>query len=178
MKKLNLGCGNDIRRGWINLDINKHPDVDVIHDLNQIPLPLNDDQFDIVFCMNILEHVNYISLINDIHRILKKEGILAIRIPHFTSKSNYYDPTHINFFSSRTFKYFIKDSSIDYDRELNLFSIIDVKIRFEEFNIMPLRILNKFIERWVNKSSRRMNFYERSFLRLFPAISIEVILRK
>lgn len=37
--KLNLGCGNDIREGWVNLDINKKEGVNVVHDLNEVPLP-------------------------------------------------------------------------------------------------------------------------------------------
>lgn len=33
MKRLNLGCGRDIKKGWINLDILKLPGVDVVYDL-------------------------------------------------------------------------------------------------------------------------------------------------
>jgi len=29
MKKLNLGCGNDYRKGWINVDFNKKVKADV-----------------------------------------------------------------------------------------------------------------------------------------------------
>jgi len=32
MKKLNLGCGNDIRQGYINLDVAKLDGVDVVWD--------------------------------------------------------------------------------------------------------------------------------------------------
>ncbi len=36
MKKLNLGCGKDIRKGYINLDLKKLPGVDIVHNNHQI----------------------------------------------------------------------------------------------------------------------------------------------
>lgn len=176
--KLNLGCGTDIRKGWINLDISETQGVDVVHDLNKLPLPFEIGKFDIVLCKDVLEHINYILLMNEIHRILKKGGILAIRVPHFTSKSNYADPTHINQFSTSTFYYFTEEKKFGYNRSVKLFSKIKIKIVFEQFDIIFLRILNKVLEKWVNKSQRRQNFYERSFLRIFPALSIEILLKK
>ena len=105
--KLNVGCGNDIREGWINLDIIKKEGIDIVHDLNKVPLPFEDDTFNYILCRNVLEHVNYVALMNDLHRILKQGGLLRIRVPHFTSKSNYADPTHINLFSSNQKSSFI-----------------------------------------------------------------------
>lgn len=37
IKKINLGCGPDIRNGWINTDQFKHKGVDAIFDLNKTP---------------------------------------------------------------------------------------------------------------------------------------------
>jgi hypothetical protein len=37
MKKLNLGCGDDYKEGFINVDIENDPDVK--HDLNSYPWP-------------------------------------------------------------------------------------------------------------------------------------------
>jgi len=176
--KLNLGCGNDIRKGWINLDIQEREGVDIIHDLNKLPLHFEDEIFDVVLCKDIFEHVKYFALISEIYRILKKGGILIIKVPHFTSKSNYLDPTHINTFSSRTFYYFVDDDEFAYNRDAKQFSKIKTRIRFEGFDILIFRIINKFLENWVNKSVRRQRFYERSFLRIFPAFSLEVILKK
>ena len=57
-QKLNLGCGNDIRDGWINLDSAKLPGVNIVHDLEDLPLPFGDENFDYVLCQDVLEHVN------------------------------------------------------------------------------------------------------------------------
>lgn len=72
--KLNLGCGNDIRKGWINLDLYMHDGVDVSHDLNELPLPFDDNSFNVILCKNILEHIIYFPLMSELHRILKKGG--------------------------------------------------------------------------------------------------------
>jgi len=176
--KLNLGCGNDIKEEWVNLDISERKGVDVVHDLNKLPLPFENEKFDIVLCKDVLEHVNYPPLINDIHRILKLGGFLIIRVPHFTSKSNYGDPTHINQFSAKTFYYFTEKRKYGYKRDVKLFSQIKIKILFEQFEILLFRVINRILEKWVNKSPRYQNFYERSFLRIFPALAIEIELQK
>ena len=43
MKKLNLGCGTDIKKGYINLDVAKLDGVDVVHDINRLPLPFKEN---------------------------------------------------------------------------------------------------------------------------------------
>ena len=175
--KLNLGCGKDIRKGWVNLDLAKGEGIDVCHDLNEIHLPIYDDKFDLVLCQDVLEHVNYVPLVNDVYRILKKNGIFKIRVPHFTSKLTYEDPTHKNQFSLRTFEFFIKNEIFKYERNINFYSKIKKKLIFDKSNLF-LRIFNTPIQNWVNKSERRQNLYENSFLRTFPAQNIEVELIK
>ena len=175
--KLNLGCGRDIRKGWINLDFIKGDGVDIVHNLNSLPLPFEDQRFDFVLCQDILEHVDFVLLINDLYRILKKEGILKIRVPHFTSKINFEDPTHINRFSIRTFDYFIPNTYFSYERQINYFSYIKKRIIFDKESKF-IKIINIFLEKWINKSEKHQNFYEGSFLRLFPALNIEITLIK
>lgn len=58
MKKLHLGCGEDIKEGYINLDFLKMDGVDVVHNLNKFPYPFEDNQFDEVYASHILEHLD------------------------------------------------------------------------------------------------------------------------
>ncbi len=136
-----------------------------------------DEKFDYVLCKDILEHVNYIPLINEIYRILKKKGILSIRTPHFTSKLNYEDPTHKHQFSINTFNFFLKNSNYAYTRNVNFFSDIKKMIIFEKGSRF-LKIFNSFFEKWINSSYLHQNLYESSFLRMFPAMNIHIILIK
>lgn len=45
MKKLNLGCGKDIKAGYVNLDIVKLDGVYVVWDVNKLPLPFKKEEF-------------------------------------------------------------------------------------------------------------------------------------
>ena len=80
--KLNLGCGREAREGYINVDKFKHDGVDVVWDLNVLPLPFKDNSVDEVICSHILEHlINPYPLVLDIHRILKPDGLFHCKLP-------------------------------------------------------------------------------------------------
>lgn len=177
-RKLNLGCGNDIRKGWVNLDILNNKGVDVIHDLNKLPLPFNDNYFDYILCVDVLEHINYFPLMNELYRILKRKGILRIKVPHFTSRSNYTDPTHIRMFSSKTFRYFVNEGKFAYERKVSFFSRIHVRLELEQSKIPLLRTFLRLLYNKINKCNRQQYNYERTFLRTFPSESIKIILVK
>ena len=44
-KKLNLGSGNDIKNGYVNIDFKQSQGVDVVHNLNKFPWPFVDKTF-------------------------------------------------------------------------------------------------------------------------------------
>jgi len=55
-------------------------------DLHQIPFENND--FDVVFCNHVMEHVNNdLQAMTEIHRILKPAGWAIIQVPFFLSHS-------------------------------------------------------------------------------------------
>ena len=69
---------------YVAMDIEKNKesqrDLDVIGSIEKIPFP--DKKFDVVLCLEVLEHVeNYQSALNEIFRVLKKEGILLLTVP-------------------------------------------------------------------------------------------------
>lgn len=178
LKKLNIGCGHDIRSGWINLDSSPLAGVDVVYDIESGLFPFDDEQFDEILCQDVLEHVEYIPVLKEIHRILKKGGKLTIRVPHFTSPNNYIDPTHKKMFSFRTFGFFVLDKSIgerNYYFDFHFSSINPVKIIF----IKGLLFYNFIVEPIVNSSLVVRKLYEETmFSRLFPAQNILVELIK
>ena len=85
MKKLNLGCGEFKKNGYINLDMNKKVKPDVVHNLNKFPYPFKDNYFDLVEASHVLEHVeDPFKVMKELHRIMKHNGTLIIRVPHFS----------------------------------------------------------------------------------------------
>ncbi|MBS3091157.1 methyltransferase domain-containing protein [Candidatus Pacearchaeota archaeon] len=71
--KLNIGCENEYKKGWVNLDVNKEVKADVYFDLSKLPdkkLPFKDSQFDEILCSHVLEHVDDVEgVMNEIYRI-------------------------------------------------------------------------------------------------------------
>jgi len=178
LKKLNLGCGRNIKNGWVNLDSVDIPGVDVIHDIEKLPLPFDDEHFDEIRCDNILEHVEYIPVLKDLYRILKPGGCLKIRVPHFSSRNNYVDPTHKKRFSVSTFEFFVADSDYgkDYYFDFHFSKIASRKIKFYKKGIFwP----NRIVEPLINLGPRIQWWYESTYMcRLIPANDIVVELIK
>ena len=59
--KLNLGCGQDIcptDQGWINVDHLTGEGILKL-DIFSLPLPFEDNTFDLVYVSHILEHVPF-----------------------------------------------------------------------------------------------------------------------
>lgn len=84
--KLNVGCYDDIRVGYINLDIEKYFDgIDVIHDLEKFPYPFKDNFFDEIVLRNVLEHIDLNKtelVLNELHRICKNKAVIKITVPY------------------------------------------------------------------------------------------------
>jgi SAM-dependent methyltransferase len=176
-RRLNLGCGHDVRPGWVNLDRAALPGVDLVHDLDSLPLPFADGAFDHICAQDVLEHVDYIPLLRELHRILTPAGTLEIQVPHFTSADNYIDPTHIRRFSIRTFEFFVSAGATARDYYFD-FAFASIASRTITFLHGPF-FWNYLVEPLVNLSDGTRKIYELTFAsRLFPAQNIRVVLVK
>ena len=83
--KLNLGCGEFKKEGYLNLDISSAVRPDLIHDLNVFPYPFHDSQFDVVEADHVLEHLeNPFLVMKELHRISKNKASVTLRVPHFS----------------------------------------------------------------------------------------------
>jgi len=106
-KKLHLGCGNLIKKGWINHDLVNLPGVDVVHDLNEYPWPWENESFDEVHMANVLEHLpNTIKVMEELYRITKLGAKIYIEVPYWNSWEAITDPTHVTAFNEFTFDFF------------------------------------------------------------------------
>ena len=113
MKKLNLGCGPDIREGWDNVDIQKGKGILKSFNLNKFPYPFEDNSYEIIYLNNVLEHLSEPDkVIDELWRISKKEGIIEIIVPHYTNKGAYSDMQHKHFFNEVCFTELINQVAI------------------------------------------------------------------
>jgi SAM-dependent methyltransferase len=174
--KLNIGCGNDIKEGFINLDITQLPGVDVVCDIENSLLPFENNTFEYIMCIDVLEHVDYPKVLKEIHRILKPDGIVEIRVPHFTSSNNYIDPTHKRMFSFRTFDFFVNNAK--YNRNY-YFDFQFSELVYSKITFMSKNPLNWPFLIWVNANKTTQKIYEETFFRnIAPAYNVEVKLKK
>jgi len=84
MKKINLGCGKDIRLGYVNVDIRAAAGVDLVWDITK-KLPFKAGSFDEALANDILEHLIFRDqekFLSEVNRILKQEGKLTVRTPN------------------------------------------------------------------------------------------------
>ena len=127
-KLLDLGCGQEITK--IKRKVDEYYGVDIIEsdnpnikkcDLFVEKIPFDDNTFDYVTAFDFLEHVPrvvyykdklhhpFIHVMNEVYRILKKDGILIIHSPVLNENFYFYmDPTHVNPISDFLFRtYFV-----------------------------------------------------------------------
>lgn len=162
--KINIGCGKNIRKGYLNLDSVKLPNVDVVHDLNKYPWPLKDNTFDEVLCDNVLEHLDsIIEPMEEIWRISRNKNKIIIKVPIYPSIWAMADPTHKQFFTYMTFNYFRPEDSLNYYSKAR-FNIIKRKIVFHKL-LSPLT--------WFfNLSEQMQKFYYIFLSSILPANSL------
>ena len=102
MKKLNLGSGEDYRKGYINVDLYCKSDLKL--DLNILPYPFENNSFEEVLAYNIIEHLkDPYEVLMEIHRICKNKAGIYIQVPHFTSGNAWADIQHKRPFSLKSF---------------------------------------------------------------------------
>jgi len=78
---LNIGSGSsNISNEISNIDIFLYKSVDLACDIENIPI--KDNVVDYIFNIAVLEHVpNPEKVVNEMHRILKKEGVIYVFFP-------------------------------------------------------------------------------------------------
>ena len=120
-KILDLGCGRgEFLRGFIRCGLNGYgvdqsaiaksicPEAEILQsDLENEPLPYNDNSFDTVFSKSVLEHFYYPEkLVMEIYRIVKPGGLVITIVPDWESvyKTFYEDYTHRTPFTTNSLK--------------------------------------------------------------------------
>ena len=144
MAKLNLGCGTDVRKGYVNVDIIKRDGVDVVHDLNKFPYPFPKNHFEEIHASHLLEHVDdVLKVMEELYRILKPNGILTAIVPYFSSSGAFQDPTHKHFFADDTTKYYFVNNG--YNRKFK-FELVRQQLKYTTpFRYVPFRNFLRYV---------------------------------
>lgn len=123
MAELLIGCGNKREKTihkpgcaeWVDLvtlDIDPNAKPDVVHDLDVLPYPFEDDQFDEIHAYEVLEHCGrqgdwrfFFGQFSEFWRILKPGGVMCGTCPSLASRWAWGDPGHTRVIQPESFAF-------------------------------------------------------------------------
>jgi predicted O-methyltransferase YrrM len=112
---LDVGCRDRKQANFIGIDSRNHPGVDIVHDLEKFPYPIESDSCHTIKCAHVIEHIkpwNVIPFMDEMWRMLMVGGQMAISAPYARSQGYMADPTHCTMITEKTWMYFDQDSPI------------------------------------------------------------------
>jgi len=161
VKVLDVGCGQRKKAGALGIDSSPRSSADIIHDLDHFPWPLPDDEFDVIYCYHVLEHLDdIVRVMEELHRVGKKGAMVEIRTPHFSSLYSWQDPTHQHHFALDSFDYFTEGT-----RHTNFYT--DKRFRVLQKQVEFGRSWISIVPRLLSMISPRL--WEKHFAFMFPA---------
>ena len=147
-KKLNFGCGTDLRDGWDNVDMQNGPNI-ITFDFDNFPYPLKKNHYDYVLMKSIIEHLIYPDrTLLEIYKCCKNGAIIDIITDHYTNKGAYNSLQHKGFFNENVFTDFVEANTLINKKEF--FKIISIEV--------TPTIVGKLLPKWFrNKLSLFIN---------------------
>ncbi len=116
--RLDIGCGAHKQPSFVGMDIRPLPGVDIVHDINVHPWPIDDETVLVAMASHLVEHIPpmaiidgrthmmFIEFMDEVWRVLKVGGEFAMALPHGNSQGYLQDPTHCNACNEHTWMYF------------------------------------------------------------------------
>jgi predicted SAM-dependent methyltransferase len=107
--KINLGCGHDIKKGWLNIDL-RVPSIGsdlcretglISYDL-RLGLPLENHSCSFIYSSHFFEHLEFrhgLKLMTDCHRVLKTGGTFRLALPDYRRIFRAYIQGNCEYFS-------------------------------------------------------------------------------
>lgn len=147
MKQLLIGCGNkrdrlirptNTQNSWdelITLDIDPACKPDVLHDLEMLPLPFEDNAFEEIHAYEVLEHLGrqgdwrgFFAEFTEYHRIIAPGGYLVGSCPAQRDEWVWGDPGHTRELSINTFTFL---DQYEYKKQVGKTSMTDYRFVYK-----------------------------------------------
>jgi len=173
-KIMDIGCGRKKFPGSIGVDLHNDTSVDIVHDLDKFPWPVEDESFDLLIASHIMEHVrDFGGVLLECYRILRTEGTIIVRCPHFSCRDSYINPTHVRHLSYESMKEMLTDGLTDERHDLSCgrvpFILIHTLLTFRGGKRAKIGCF---------LAARKSRIWEQNWSRVFPAREVCWVLRK
>lgn len=160
--KVNIGCGNDIREGFINIDIDKSVNADKHCNIEE-GLPFKDNSVDYIYTRHCLEHIHqekFNFVLEEIRRVCRDKAIVEIHVPYFTNVLTFRTLTH---YTPMTYNSF---NNLGFNILKRKFSFFRTSFPYRQNKILNiLKFVNPILSFFPNILP---NVYERLFCWVFP----------
>ncbi len=146
--KLNLGCGKNYLKTWINTDISDKIKKDIYLDVTK-KFPFRDSCIDFVFSEHMFEHLKLneqINMLKECFRVMKKSTVIRIAQPSLS---------------------FIMDLYANPEKEIHkkymswavgeIPALKEVKNKFKDSTSLQTFVINNFFYNWEHKMIHDFN---------------------
>ena len=144
--RLNLGCGQDKREGWTNVDKMAAAAPDEVVDLEVLPWPWAESSIEEVAMKDVLEHLGadtdiYLGIIKELYRVCQHDASIQIIVPHPRHDTFLGDPTHVRPITPQGLELFSKRRNREWAEKGNantpLGLYLDVDFELDNVNMVP-----------------------------------------
>jgi SAM-dependent methyltransferase len=118
--RMNIGSGKDYRPGYLNVDINRSTNPDLVFDLTSVSefpvtvsshvygeVVFSEASLDEIVAIDVLEHVPDLErFMTHCLALLKEGGRFEILVPYDLSHGAWQDPTHVRAFNEHSWLYY------------------------------------------------------------------------
>lgn len=102
-RKLNFGCGRDVRDEWDNADVQEGDGV-ISFDFDELPYPIKSNSYDYIEIRSVLQMLDFPDrVLNELWRIAKPGGTIKIEVPYWHNKGAYNDIQTKHIFNENSF---------------------------------------------------------------------------
>lgn len=141
-KELLIGCGNSRAKrfdtletkdwkGLVTLDMDETCQPDIVHNLNKLGYPFQDNEFDSIHAYDVLEHCGsqgdfrfFFAQFTELWRILKPNGLLCATVPKWDKLWALADPGHTRIINHGTLAFL---SQLSYKNQIGKTQMTDYR---------------------------------------------------
>lgn len=186
MIRLNLGCGQRKKDGYVNLDKFDSFAPDVVWDLECFPWPFETSSVGEVALHHCLEHLGastdiFLGIMKELYRVCAPDAVVSIEVPHPRSDGFAGDPTHVRPITPQIMELFSKAKNREWQERgwpntpLATYLDVDFETTAVE-HVLTRHWLDRFRSGAVSQAD--LEFAAASYFNVISDIRIKLVVRK